>query len=324
MKGLILCAGKGSRVQPFSSDTPKSLLPVANKPLLFYCIEKLVELNIQEIGIVIQRDHQAMFEARLGHGEQWGITVTYLYQDIPLGIADAVKQAESFIASDRFMLLLGDNLIAQSLSGLRDLVERKGRDAGMLLGRVAYPQDYGIAEVKGDLVIGLEEKPERPKSNLASLGAYVFTPAIFRAIYSISPSPRGEYEITHAIQWLIDHHHSVAYSITDENHSDVGTTERWLEANRWVLEGLESSGQPIREHDYPGCRIIPPVLLDPSCELTDCTIGPYVTIGPRARLIDCHVKNSILLEDVSMEHSELNSVIASRHFIATPSGRWNK
>ena len=324
MKGLILCAGKGSRVQPFSSDTPKSLLPVANKPLLFYCIEKLAELNIEEIGIVIQRERQAMFEARLGNGEQWGVKLTYLYQEIPLGIADAVRQAESFIASDPFILLLGDNLIAQSLAGLRDLVARQGHDAGMLLGRVAYPQDYGIAEVKGDLVIGLEEKPERPKSELASLGAYVFTPALFRAVHSISPSPRGEYEITHAIQWLIDHHHSVAYTITDGNHSDVGTAERWLEANRWVLEGLKSPGGPIRENDYPGCRIIPPVLLDPSCELTDCTIGPYVTIGPRTRLVSCRVKNSILLEDVNLEHSELNSVIASRHFIATPSGRWTK
>lgn len=321
MKGLILCAGKGSRVRPFSSDTPKSLLPVANKPLLFYCLDKLAELKIQEIGIVIQREHQALFKAKLGNGEAWGMKVTYLYQDIPLGIADAVKQAESFIASDPFMLLLGDNLIAQSLSGLRDLVARQGHDTGMLLGRVAYPQDYGIAEVKGEFVIGLEEKPERPKSNLASLGAYVFTPALFRAVPSISPSPRGEYEITHAIQWLIDNHYSVAYTITDGKHSDVGTAERWLEANRWVLEGLESPGNPIRENEYPGCRIIPPVLLDPSCKLSGCTIGPYVTIGPRARLIDCHVKNSIVLEDVSLEHSELNNVIASRHFIATPSGK---
>lgn len=226
-----------------------------------------MELNIQEIGIVIQRGHQALFEARLGHGEPWGITVTYLYQDIPLGIADAVKQAESFIASNRFMLLLGDNLIAQSLSGLCDLVERKGHDAGMLLGRVSYPQDYGIAEVKGILSSGSRRSPSGPSPIWRPWGVRLHSCSLPRDSLHISLFP-GEYEITHAIQWLIDHHHSVAYSITDGHHSDVGTTERWLEANRWVLDGLESSGQPIRGHDYPGCRVIPPVLLDPSCELT--------------------------------------------------------
>ncbi|NOJ73030.1 sugar phosphate nucleotidyltransferase [Paenibacillus alvei] len=319
MKGLILSAGKGSRVQPFSFTTPKPLLPVANIPLLYYCIGNLVEVGIQEIGIVIQPGHHTLFAEQLGRGERWGVEITYIYQHIPLGIADAVRQAESYIGLNDFVLMLGDNLITESLAILCESVLRKRHDACMLLGEVAQPQDYGIVEICDDQVIGLEEKPENPKSNLASLGAYVFTSNIFEAVRSISPSARGEYEITHAIQWLIDQGYSIGYMITDKNHTDIGTIGRWLEANHWVLDDIGDDNLCELHFQYPGCRLIPPVVIDPTSELKDCIIGPYVTVGPRAKISHCSIKNSIVLQDVSITNAQLNNVIANQHDIASPS-----
>lgn len=320
MKGLILSAGKGSRVQPFSFTTPKPLLPVANIPLLYYCIEKLIEVGIREVGIVIQPGHHMLFQEQLGRGERWGVEITYIFQYTPLGIADAVRQAESYIGCSDFVLMLGDNLITESLAGLVEVVAHKKNDACMLLGQVAHPQDYGIVEVRDDQVVGLEEKPKHPKSNLASLGAYVFTPQLFQAVRSISPSPRGEYEITHAIQWLIDHQFSIGYAITDKNHTDIGTIGRWLEANHWILEEIGKRDLHELRLQYPGCRLIPPVVIDSTSELKDCIIGPYVTIGPRAKINNCSIENSIVLQDVSITNVQLNNVIANQHAIASPSG----
>ncbi|NOU94845.1 NTP transferase domain-containing protein [Paenibacillus sp. LMG 31456] len=296
MKGLILCAGKGTRLQPFSNHKPKVLLPVANKPIIYYCIEKLVELEIYEIGIVIRPDHSAIFMEEVGAGERWGVEITYINQNVSLGISDAVRHAEAYLNNHSFVLLLGDNLITQSLEGLCHSILQDSRDAAILLGKVSNPRDFGIAEIQGEQIIGLEEKPAIPKSDLAILGAYAFKPSIFEAIHSISPSARGEYEITDAIQWMINKGYSVAYQVTEKNYSDVGTMDRWLEANRWMLQLIDDIDLH-RVHDrYEGCTFIYPVLIDASSELIDCVVGPYVTIGPNARLEKCTIVNSILLE----------------------------
>ncbi|MDF2959649.1 MAG: glucose-phosphate thymidylyltransferase [Paenibacillus sp.] len=313
MKGLILCAGKGTRLQPFSNIKPKVLLPVANKPIIYYGIEKLVELEIYEIGIVIRPNHSDLFLEEVGMGERWGVSITYIYQTDPLGISDAVRNAESFIDNEKFVLLLGDNLIIQSLDGLCSAILQDNHDAAILLGKVKNPQDFGIAEICEDRIIGLEEKPSAPKSDLAVLGAYAFNPNIFKAIHSIPPSARGEYEITDAIGWLIHQGYSVAYQMTDKNFSDVGTMERWLEANRWMLQLMDESGLLNNREVYEGCTIIPPVLIDPSTKMVDCVIGPYVTIGPNVKLESCDFENSILLEGASLDHSlytMTNSIIS--------------
>ncbi|OCT15582.1 nucleotidyl transferase [Paenibacillus pectinilyticus] len=298
MKGLILCAGKGTRLQPFSNIKPKGLLPVANKPLIFYGIEKLVELGIYEIGIVIRRNHYDMFMEEVGLGERWQVRITYIFQKDPLGISDAVKYSEPFIAGESFVLMLGDNLITQKLDGLCHAITEEGHDAAILLREVANPKDFGIAEVDGDTIIALVEKPTVPKSNLAVLGAYAFKPSIFKAIHAISPSARGEYEITDAIQWLIHHQYSVAYQITDKNFSDVGTMDGWLGANKWMLDQMEEEGTLDYSVSDTHIRtvIIHPSCIDPSAELIDCVIGPYVTIGPNVKLESCTLENSILLE----------------------------
>ncbi|MCR8632902.1 sugar phosphate nucleotidyltransferase [Paenibacillus radicis (ex Xue et al. 2023)] len=303
MKGLILCAGKGTRLQPFSNHKPKVLLPVANKPIIYYCIEMLVELEIYEIGIVIRPDHSAVFMEEVGLGERWGAQITYIYQNVSLGIADAVRHAETYLNNHSFVLLLGDNLITQSLEGLCHSILMDNHDAAILLGKVSNPRDFGIAEVHENQIIGLEEKPAVPKSNLAILGAYAFNPSIFEAIHSISPSARGEYEITDAIQWMIHKGYAVVYQVTEKNYSDVGTMERWLEANRWMLQLLNDAGQLNIENRHKGCTFISPVLIDTDSELIDCVIGPYVTIGPHTRLENCTIENSILLDGSQLTHS---------------------
>lgn len=316
MKGLILCAGRGSRLQPFSYLTSKVLLPVANKPLIFYNIEKCIALGITDIGLVIRPSQRDMFLDAVGTGERWGIRLTYIYQHHPKGIADAVRQAEAFIANDAFLLLLGDNLIANSLEAMTQSVIREGHDGALLLGEVTKPQDYGIVEIKDGVIIGLEEKPAQPKSNLAIMGAYAFTPKIFSAVRSISPSQRGEYEMTDAISYLIDQRHSISYDVTYDSHTDVGTTERWLEANRWMLDKL--AGQKSGAYASGTNTFIPPVLIDPSSRLEHCTVGPYVVVGPHVVLKDCELKDSILLEEVFLSRCKLKGSIVSRQYAVPP------
>ncbi|WP_028552056.1 sugar phosphate nucleotidyltransferase [Paenibacillus sp. UNC451MF] len=327
MKGLILCAGKGTRLQPFSNNKPKVLLPVVNKPIIYYGIEKLVKLNICEIGIVIHPNHFNLFMEEVGTGERWGAKITYIFQFDPLGISDAVKHSESFIDNEPFLLLLGDNLITQSLDSLCQAVLNDHNEAAILLGKVKNPQDFGIAEVYEDKIIGLEEKPSAPKSDLAVLGVYAFKPSIFEAVHSIRPSARGEYEITDAIQWMINNHYSVAYQKTDKNFSDVGTMDRWLDANRWMLQLMEEEGVLNKELPYQGSTIIQPVCIDPSSEIINCVIGPYVTIGPNVRLESCSIEHSIVLEDANLNHSLYtiaNTIISPQSVFVQNSGGSSK
>ncbi|MCM3337707.1 sugar phosphate nucleotidyltransferase [Paenibacillus sp. MER TA 81-3] len=323
MKGLILCAGNGTRLQPFSNTTSKVLLPVANKPLLFYSIEKLLDLGIKEIGIVIQAAHDSLFRESVGNGEQWGGSITYLYQARALGIADAVKQAEAFIGSDSFILLLGDNLIGQSLEGLRDSILLERQDGALLLGEVEKPHDYGVAEIKEHRIIGLEEKPVQPKSNLAIMGAYAFTSKIFEAVHAISPSKRGEYEITDAIQWLIEADYAISYDITYQPHTDVGTIERWLEANRWMLQQLADEGTLAMETTSSTNKFSSPVMVGNTSQLAACEIGPYTTIGSLVNLEDCRIEDCIILEGVSLKNMSLKGAIVSRDYMVQPAREAN-
>ncbi|OPA77402.1 nucleotidyl transferase [Paenibacillus selenitireducens] len=318
MKGLIVCAGRGTRLQPFSYLTSKVLLPVANKPLIFYSLEKLISLGITEIGIVIQPAQKMMFKEHVGNGVNWGVRITYLFQENPLGIADAVKQSESFIGSDSFILLLGDNLISQSLAELKDSILVGHYDGALLLGKVENPQEYGIAEIEEQRIIGLEEKPLQPKSNLAIVGAYAFTAQIFKAVHAISPSRRGEYEITDAIQYLIQHGYSISYDIATHPHTDVGTPGRWLEANRWMLQTMPAEKTTTTYDSYVGSIIQSPVLIDPSSKLLNCVIGPYVVIGPRVTLENCKIEDSIILEGVNLRDCTLKGSIISIHHAVPP------
>lgn len=317
MKGLILCAGKGSRLYPFTNNRPKTLIPVTNTPLLQLSIMKLMELGIDRIGIVIHPSQEADIRGQFGEGEAWNISITYIYQHEPKGIANALKQAEDYLSGEAFLLLLGDNLISAPLSDLKNDVEQGGVQASLLLAEVEDPHDYGIAEIQDSRIVGLEEKPAHPKSNLAVIGGYAFTKEIFGAVNEIAPSKRGEYEITDAIQRLIEQNYAVAYRVTDQLNIDVGTKERWLQANQKLLN---ADALKKRIHDsvrMEGCTIVEPVSIDKDCVLKDCRIGPYVSVGAGSRLENCQIENSIILNGVHMKDLPfpINNVIIGEHSI---------
>lgn len=302
MKGLILCAGRGTRMQPFSHTTPKTLLPVANRPLLQYCIEKLHRVGITEIGVVINPQQKSIevFLARL----ETSCTIKIIKQTRPLGIANAVQKAKSFLQDDPFVLLLGDNLLCEELHPLVQAFQ--GQDAAIMLSRVDNPRDYGIAEIRDGRIVSLEEKPAVPKSELAVIGAYVFQPAIFTSIAELKPSARGEYEITDAIQGLIRKGCSVSYAVTDKPYSDVGTLERWILANRWMLDESHGSRVEIGQNSLiENCTIKGPVLIGDNCRLQNAEIGPFVSVQDGVTLKSCKIADSICLEGSSIHGIEV-------------------
>ncbi|MFG6150593.1 glucose-1-phosphate thymidylyltransferase [Halobacillus sp. B23F22_1] len=292
MKGLILAAGNGTRLRPLSNTKPKPLLPVANKPVINYGIEMLYELGIREIGIVIQPDHKEVFKQHLTKNKN--IRFHYIYQKKQRGIAHAVKQAERFIGTDSFVLLLGDNLINESLEPLKEACKKKNTHGTVMVTKVARPEDYGIAEILEGRITNVEEKPLHPKSNLAIIGVYLFKPTIFKAIHALAPSARGEYEITDAIQWLIDHKYKVNYVKAERPTFDVGTMERWLEANQWML----AQDPDLKNHNkVKNSTIIPPVKIGKQCNIKNSVIGPHVSVESGTTIKNCCIKNSIILRD---------------------------
>ncbi|WP_165822374.1 sugar phosphate nucleotidyltransferase [Paenibacillus montanisoli] len=317
MKGLILCAGKGSRLYPFTYSQPKTLIPVANTPLLQLSIVKLVEIGIDQVGIVIHPSQEASIRGQFGEGEALGISISYIYQHEAKGIAHAVKQAEAFMSDEAFLLLLGDNVISAPLSVLKKDIELGGVQASLLLAEVAVPQDYGIAEIRDSRIVGLEEKPTNPKSNLAVMGAYAFTKEIFAAVSEITPSKRGELEITDAIQWLIEQRHDVAYHVTDQLSIDVGTMERWLQANQKLLDAVASNNRVHNSARLERCTIVEPVSIGKDCVLKDCRIGPYVSVGAGSLLENCHIEECIILDGVHVKDLPfpLKNVIIGDHSI---------
>jgi len=305
MKGLILCAGRGTRLHPFSYSQPKTLLPVANHPVLYHCIRKLREVGIRDIGIVIHPSQQQIREY-VGDGSQFQAAITFIPQETPLGIAHAVRQAESFIDNEPFILMLGDNLLMDSLHELRKTFEHTGADGVVMLSEVKRPRDYGIAEVRKGHIVSVEEKPEQPKSNLAVIGAYLFTRDVFDSIAKLQPSSRGEYEITDAIQLMIQQGSRIAHSMTNGRYTDVGTIDRWLEANRWMLTQEVGDRHAVGKNSVLNdCEIIGPVLIGDNCTIEKCKIGPFVSIQNGVQVKNCtHIEHSILLE-----HSALSDIL---------------
>jgi len=320
MKGLILCAGRGTRLYPFSYSQPKTLLPVANYPVLHYCIHKLLEIGIHEIGIVINPAQTQIMEY-VGDGSQYQATITFIEQPKPLGIAHAVLLSRSFIQDSPFLLLLGDNLLMDSLHTLHRSFTQPGAEGALLLSEVDRPQDYGIAEIVKGKLRSVEEKPKEPKSNLAVIGAYGFRSSIFSAIEHLQPSARGEYEITDAIQALLDQEHHIAHAVTDHMYTDVGTIDRWLAANRWML--AHELGNQVKTGENSvliDCELQGPVLIGKNCRIENCRIGPYVSIQDGVTLKNCAlIENSILLEHSSLVNidCEVRESVFGRHSTLT-------
>ncbi|HEX9940545.1 MAG TPA: glucose-1-phosphate thymidylyltransferase [Thermoanaerobaculia bacterium] len=314
MKGLILSGGKGTRLRPLTHTSAKQLVPVANKPVLFYAIESIVAAGITEIGIIVG-DTRGEICAAVGDGSRFGARVTYIDQEAPLGLAHAVKVAEEFLGDAPFVMYLGDNLIAGGITALVEEFRTLGCNSEILLAEVPNPEQFGVAELtSAGKVWRLAEKPREPKSNLALVGVYMFDSSIFESVRRIKPSARGELEITDAIQDLIDRGLDVHPHIVRGWWKDTGKLEDMLEANRIVLETLEvrrganrgeiGSGSRIegRVQIGEGVELIDslvrgPVVIGDGTRLEHAFIGPYTSIGERCTLIRCEMENSIVLAD---------------------------
>ncbi|HEY7474441.1 MAG TPA: glucose-1-phosphate thymidylyltransferase, partial [Vicinamibacterales bacterium] len=234
MKGLILSGGKGTRLRPITYTRAKQLVPVANKPVLFYGLEALVGAGIRDIGIVVG-DTAAEIREAVEDGSRWGARVTYIEQDAPRGLAHAVLISEPFIQGDQFVMYLGDNLLNHSIAEFVDEFHREKPAAQILLAKVPDPQMFGVAELNGKRVVRLVEKPKEPKSDLALVGVYMFGREVFDSVKRIKPSFRNELEITDAIQDLIERNLHVTPHLVDGWWKDTGKLEDMLEANRLIL-----------------------------------------------------------------------------------------
>jgi glucose-1-phosphate thymidylyltransferase len=308
MKGLILSGGRGTRLRPITFTSAKQLVPIANKPILFYGIEALVQSGIREIGIVVGDTRQEIRDA-VGDGSRFGARVTYIEQEAPLGLAHAVLIAEAFMAGEPFVMYLGDNLLRERLAPLVDAFRAEQPNAQILLARVPNPQQFGVAELSEGRVVRLVEKPTAPPSDLALVGVYMFDRQVFDAVKAIRPSTRGELEITDAIQWLIDHDRTVVPHIIEGWWKDTGRLEDILEANRIILDTIERriDGQ-VEASEVVGKVVIAagakvvestvrgPAIIGRGAVIENAYVGPFTSVGDQAMIRGSEVEYSIILE----------------------------
>ena len=317
LKGLILSGGAGTRLRPITHTSAKQLVPVANKPVLFYGIEALVAAAVTEIVIVISPETGDEIRAAVGDGSEFGARVSYVEQEAPLGLAHAVLTAEDALGHGPFAMYLGDNVLRDGITSLVDGFQHSEHDALLLLTRVQDPWHYGVAELDGERIVRLVEKPKDPPSDMALVGVYLFGPKIFDAARAIEPSGRGELEITDAIQHLIDNGSRVESRTVSGWWKDTGQLADMLEANRLVLEDIEGGieGELVearvegRVVVAPGARIERsqvrgPAIIGAGARITDAYVGPYTSIGDRVTVERSEVEHSILLADCSVTDLE--------------------
>ena len=319
LKGLILSGGKGTRLRPITHTSAKQLVPVANKPVLFYGIEAMAAAGVGEVGIIIAPETGEEIRQAAGDGSRFGVKIEYIVQDEPLGLAHAVLTAERFLGDSPFVMYLGDNLLQGGISDLVGAFREHAPDALILLTPVSDPENYGVAELAdaapGEVgrVVKLVEKPSEPATDLALVGVYMFTPSIHDAARAIEPSARGELEITDAIQRLVDGGRRVEPHIVRGWWKDTGRLDDMLEANRLILDNLTESiqGELIdsrvdgRVVIEPGARlertsVRGPAIVGAGAHLRDCYVGPYTAIGENCRIFNAEVEHSILLAGSSV------------------------
>jgi glucose-1-phosphate thymidylyltransferase len=308
MKGLILSGGKGTRLRPITHTSAKQLVPVANKPVLFYGIEAMVKAGIREVGIIIAPETGDEIRHAAGDGSRFGVELTYIVQDEPLGLAHAVLTAERYLGDSPFVMYLGDNLLQGGIEALVAAFRAGAPDALILLTPVPDPEQYGVAELRDGAVVRLVEKPPEPKTDLALVGVYMFTPAIHAAARAIEPSGRGELEITDAIQYLVDQGLRVEPHIVEGWWKDTGRLEDMLAANRLVLDTIEGRVEGELVDSRVDGRVVieagarlersavrGPAIIGAGARLSDCYIGPYTAIGEDCVIRNAEVEHSILL-----------------------------
>jgi len=310
MKALVLAGGKGTRLRPITHTSAKQLVPVANKPILFYAIESIRDAGIDDIGLIVG-DTQAEIRAAVGDGSRWGVRITYIPQAAPLGLAHAVWTARDFLADSPFVMYLGDNLIQHGIQRFVREFEALRVDALILLTAVEHPEQFGVAELDGTgQVMRLEEKPKQPRTNLALVGVYLFNSTVHDAISQIKPSARGELEITDAIQKLIDTGRQVHSHLHTGWWLDTGKKDDMLEANRVVLDELPTE---VRGELDAASRIVGrvqigegtqlvnscvrgPAVIGGGCRLVNTFVGPYTSISDGVEIVDSEIEHSIVLD----------------------------
>jgi len=314
MKALVLSGGSGTRLRPITHTSAKQLLPVANKPVLFYGLEAIAAAGITDVGIVVG-DTAPAIQSAVGDGSRFGIRATYLRQEAPLGLAHAVLIAREFLGDEDFVMYLGDNFIVGGITSLAEEFSARRPDAQIMLTKVPDPRAFGVAELDGaGRVVGLEEKPRIPKSDLALVGVYLFTPAVHEAVAALKPSWRGELEITEAIQWLIDAGRSVDSTVITGYWKDTGNVTDMLEVNRLVLESLDPRLDGVVEPDceiigrvvvepgaqVSGSRIVGPAVIGAGSKITASYIGPFTAIAENCAVDDSELEYSIVLSGASI------------------------
>jgi glucose-1-phosphate thymidylyltransferase len=328
MKGLILSGGKGTRLRPITYTSAKQLVPVANRPVLFRVLDAMVEAGITEICIVVG-DTAPVIEDAVGDGSAWGAKVTYVQQEAPLGLAHAVKISERFLIDDRFVMVLGDNVIEGGITALVKQFTGSNWNAQIVLKQVENPQQFGVAELRDGRIVRLVEKPKHPPSDLAVVGIYMFDHHVFEAVNAIQPSWRGELEITDAIQYLIEKGYQVYPYIHEGWWIDTGKMEDMLEANRLVLESNESrvegfvdadsrvNGKVVIEKDAEiiNSTVRGPAIIGERTRVVNAYIGPFTSIYHDCLIADCEIEHSIIMEDCRIEdiHHRIEDSLIGRN-----------
>ncbi len=315
MKALVLSGGRGTRLRPITHTRAKQLIPVANKPVLFYGLEAISQAGIKEVGIVVGETREEV-QSAVGDGSRFNLKVEYIYQPEPLGLAHAVLISRDFLGDEPFVMYLGDNLVKSGIKKFVQQFAEQKPNSQILLARVKNPQQFGVAELDGERVVRLVEKPSKPPSNLALVGVYIFDHHIHQAVREIKPSFRGELEITDAIQWLIDHNLKVNYQIIDGWWKDTGKVEDLLEANRMILYDLGEriEGEVDRESKIEfrviiesGARIIRsrirgPAIIGKDTVIEDSYIGPFTSIAENCLIKGAEIEHSIVMAESKIEN----------------------
>jgi glucose-1-phosphate thymidylyltransferase len=310
MKALIPSGGAGTRLRPITHTSAKQLVPVANKPILFYVLDDIAEAGVTETGIVVGDTADEIREA-VGDGSAWDLKVTYIEQEAPLGLAHTVLIARDFLGEDPFVMYLGDNLLRDGIGSFVQRFDQTGCSAQIMVTPVEQPEHYGVAVLDGERVVRLVEKPKEPVSDLALVGVYLFDASVHDAVRALKPSGRGELEITEAIQWLLDQGKDVQVHRVEGWWKDTGQPEDLLEANRLVLEGSQPSndgevdaasklsGTVILQQ---GARIVNsklrgPLIIGPNTVIKDSFIGPFTSIGADCTVEDSEIEHSVIMEE---------------------------
>ena len=337
MKALITAGGKGTRLRPLTHTQNKHLLPIANKPILHYALEKIADAGITQVGIITNQEADEVKQA-IGNGDKWGIHITYIPQAAPLGLAHVIRIAEDFIGDDSFIFYLGDNMVVGDVKRFIDTFKAQKSNCHLTLSHVKDPERFGVPQINGDRIVAIEEKPKQPKSEFAVAGIYLYDPSIFEAVKNVEKSWRGEYEISDAHQYLLDHGYTISFSEITGWWKDTGKPSDILEANRLILEHTDSdikgdidkaslvTGNVVLEE---GARIINstvrgPVVIGRNTLIENSFVGPFTSIGHDCSIKNSEVEFSIIFDECAIQDVGVRiegSLLGFRARVLSASGR---